>query len=109
MSKSPEQVVAEALEAALRATDGYYDGEVIPQAVVAALREAGMLTERIEVTDEMADAAAQAMHNHLFGPDVEPLNHRDLGIRRIGYKVAIKAALDVAITDREGSTERGKP
>ena len=44
-AKSPEQVVAEALEAALRATDGYYDGEVIPQAVVAALREAGMLVE----------------------------------------------------------------
>lgn len=45
-----------------------------------------------EVTPEMADAAAIAFHEFVWGFD-DPLTKRDLGVSRQAWIVAIEAAL----------------
>jgi hypothetical protein len=52
---------------------------------------ATLLRRQGPITDEAADAANQAWHDFVWGPD-EPLSQRDLGITRQAWKVAIEAA-----------------
>jgi len=47
----------------------------------------------MEVSDEVADAAARAWHEFAHGLEV-PLTRRELGIMRLGWKAAVRAALN---------------
>lgn len=52
----------------------------------------GISRPGVEVTDEMADRAAQAFHEFVLGPE-EPMTRRELGITRQAWKYALKEAL----------------
>lgn len=48
-----------------------------------------------EVTEEMIEAAQEAYHDFVAGPDEPPLSHRQKGITRLAFRAALEAALAV--------------
>ena len=53
-----------------------------------------MMVDPNTIPDHVADAAQIEHYYFAFGPDAEPLTHRDLGISRQAWKCAIARAIN---------------
>lgn len=58
------------------------------------------------VSDDMADAAAVAFREFTMGMDAGPMSHRELGVVREAYRVAVAAALEKFLPAHDAEVRR---